>query len=88
MKNVAGSAHTDGADAVADSTTGKRTRANAAGPLCDEVVVVGPRGFKGQTQLGQKKPHTGQQAPLKPTRKTQRVNRIANELRFVRLLRT
>ena len=63
VKNAAGSAHTDGADAVADSTTGKRTRANAAGPLCDEVVVVGPRGFKGQTQLGQKKPHTGQQAP-------------------------
>ena len=56
----------DGADAVQRSTTGKRTRANAAGPLCDEVVVVGPRGFKGQTQLGQKKqlkPHTGQQAP-------------------------
>ena len=60
VKNAVGSAHTVGANA---EHTGKRTRANAAGPLCDEVVVVGPRGFKGQTQLGQKKPHTGQQAP-------------------------
>ena len=58
VKNTAGSAHTDGANVVPDPNTGKRTRANAAGPLCDEVVVVGPRGFKGQTQLGQKKPHT------------------------------